>query len=393
MHKIRTHHQHAEGKIFAWLTLILMLSIGLVDPIFSNFIKTIVQSNEAVSLFFAAMAVMSLLAAIATGIVFRKVKRTTINKAGFIILGVIFFSLIFVTRLPEITILQTIKVWAEMFILVALGLFVRDFAKSKNLGEEEGLHYRFYNIGAMIGPLIGGFIATNSNYETVFILAAAVAFFGFGYFYHKHVVQNHPAIIDRQLPEDGKFIQNIKLFFSDKERTKAYFITYVVMLWVSFKRIYVPLYVVMSGYLSSMSGLIFALAILPLIFFEVKVGEYADKHGVRKPIASGFLLMSVCLLIGFISPFPFINFLLIILVNLGLAFIEPLQEYYLFKNTPPEDEDALYGVYMTADPVAYFSTSLIGAVVLLFLPFQFMFLVFGLIILLASFLSFRHLRH
>src|SRR3989338_4123485 len=275
MHKIRTHHQHAEGKIFAWLTLILMLSIGLVDPIFSNFVKTIVSSNEAVSLFFAAMAVMSLLAAIATSMVFKKVKRTTINKAGFIVLGVIFFSLIFVTRLPEIAILQTVKVWAEMFILVALGLFVRDFAKSKNLGKEEGLHYRFYNIGAMIGPLIGGFIATNSNYETVFILAAAVAFFGFGYFYHKHVVQNHPAIVDRQLPEDGKFIQNIKFFFSDKERTKAYLITYVVMLWVSFKRIYVPLYVIMSGYLSSMSGLIFALAILPLIFFEVKVGGYA----------------------------------------------------------------------------------------------------------------------
>ena len=110
-------------------------------------------------------------------------------------------------------------------------------------------------------------------------------------------------------------------------------------------------------------------------------------------MALGFLFMGVCLLVTFISPFPLINFLLIILVNFGLAFIEPLQESYLFKNSPPKDEDALYGVYMTADPVAYFSSSLIGAVVLLFLPFQFMFLVFGLIILLASFLSFRHLQH
>lgn len=393
MHKIRTHHKHIDGKIFAWLTLIFMLGIGLVDPIFPNFIKTIVHSNEAVSLFYAGMALMSLLAGIATSVIFRKVKRTTITKAAFITMGIIFFSLIFITRLPEIAILQTIKVWSEMFILVALGLFVRDFAKSKNLGEEEGLHYKYYNMGAMIGPLIGGFIATNSNYESVFILAATVIFFGFGYFYHKHIVQNHPAIVDRKLPQGRGFIRNIKLFFSDKERTKAYLITYVVMLWVSFKRIYVPLYVVMSGYLSSMSGLIFALAILPLILFEVKVGEYADKHGVRKPIASGFLLMAVCLLMSFISPFPLINFLLIILVNLGLAFIEPLQESYLFKNTPPDEEDELYGIYMTADPVAYFSSSLIGAIVLFFLPFQFLFLVFGLIISAASFLSFRHLRH
>jgi uncharacterized membrane protein len=62
--KIRTNHKSSQGKIFAWMALMLGFTINLIYPIFPNFIKTIVKTDEAVSLFYAAMAIILLFMAI-----------------------------------------------------------------------------------------------------------------------------------------------------------------------------------------------------------------------------------------------------------------------------------------------------------------------------------------
>ncbi len=48
---------------------------------------------------------------------------------------------------------------------------------------------------------------------------------------------------------------------------------------------------------------------------------------------------------------------------------------------------------MTADPVAYFVTPLIGVVLLVFLPFKFIFLGFGILTLGAAGLTWSMIKH
>ncbi len=392
MHKIRTHHNHPQGRIFSWMVLILGTGIGLILPILPNFVKSIVKTDFGVSLFFAAMALITILAALSSTVIFKRVERAKITKYSFAICGAISLFLIFVTTLTELSIAQSISVWFNLFLLMTLALFVRDFSKSTDLGKEEGLFYLFQNIGYFIGPILGGFLSVYFGYEFVFILAAIVMFSGLFYFYKQHTIEQHPAIVNLPKTTASGLIKNIREYFSSKERTKAYAITFIVMGWVGFKRLYIPLYVFMTGYVESMSGLILALGILPLMFFEVAVGKYADKKGIKIPISLGFLIMGLILFVVFLSPFPLLNFALLILVNLGLALIEPLQEYFLFKNLPKEKEDELYGIYMTADPVSYFVVPAIGALILLVLPFKFLFLSFGALTLLASFLAWTMLK-
>lgn len=389
MHQLRTHHQHKEGRIFAWMALMIALAVGLLRPIFPNFVKLFVGTEQAVSIFYAAMAAMMLLSALGSTVILHKIPRTKVTKLALIISGIVFLLFIFVTRIHTLAILETFRIWLEMMLLVALGLFVRDFARKRNLGREEGLHYRFQNIGTFIGPLVGGFIAIKFGYEFVFIAASLVTFYAFIYFYHKHVVQKHPAIIDDHTKTRKILFSNVKKFFSNAGRLKAYFVTLCFMLWLGFKRLYVPLYVASVGYLESMSGLIIALSILPLILLEVKVGFFADKHGLKKPITLGFLIMGTLLLAVFFSPFILLNFLLLPLVNLGGSLIEPLQETLLFKHLNKEEEDELYGVYMTADPIAFFLAPALGGILLIFLPFKFLFLFLGLIMLTVSLISWR----
>jgi len=385
MHPIRTHHKHPEGKIFAWMVLILYFGITFIYPIFPSFVKEIVKDDKFVSLFYSAMALVTLVAALSSTIIFRKVDRAKITRWGFLVAGLTFLSLIFISRITELTVVRTIQVWANLFIIMAISLFVRDFATARNLGEEEGLFYRYTNIGCFLGPLIGGFFAEQFGYEITFIIAAIILFCGFGYFYSKNTVQNHPAIIiNSPKTSTGTFFKNIKDNFSTPGGVESYFMTLFLTIWFGFRGLYIPLYIIASGYTEEMSGLILALGIIPFILLEVKVGEYVEKKGIRIPLALGFLIIAAILFIIFVSPYPILNLILLILGNIGAALIEPLQEYTLFKNMSKEDENRLYGVHMTANPIGFFLAPAIGAITLIFLSFNYIFLIFGIIMLFAS---------
>lgn len=388
-HKIKTNHKHINGKIFAWMALISSLAFGMINTILPNFINMIVRSETIVTLFYAAMSIIMFFGSIFSTIIFRKFKRTSIVKFSLVISGIILFLLIFVTRLSELAVLQALRVWATLFILIALTLFVRDFANNSDLGEEEGYYYKFDNLGLLIGPLIGGILGYRFNFEAVFIIASLIIFFDFFYFTNKHLIEKHPAFDQHREKTEIKIFSSIKYYFSDKGRRQAYLVTFLLMIWSGFKIIYIPLYIFNSHYLTSMTGIVLSLGILPFVLLEVKIGKYADKKGVRLPISFGFFLMAILLFIIFLNPIPLINFALIILANIGAAFIEPLQEYTLFKNLPKKDEDNLYGVYMTADTIAYFCSALLGGLCLYFLSFKFIFLAFGTIMLLAALYSYK----
>ena len=299
MRKIKTHHRHQTGKIFSQMAFVNSFAIGLIFPIFPNFVKSILHTEYAVSIFYSGMALVMFIAAIASTIIFKKVERTTITKASLLVSGVIFFLLTFVTEIYELALLQSIRVWFNLFLLMTIALFIRDFTAAERLGEQEGMSYRASATGFLFGPLIGGFLANKFSYEFVFILTATILFLGLIYFYHLHIIQKHPSIVNRKQISKHKIIKNFKKFFSDKNRKKAYIITFTFMLWIGFKRLYIPLYIVFSGYIESLTGIILALSIIPLILLEVKVGQYADKKGVKFPISLGFFIMGLVFLITF----------------------------------------------------------------------------------------------
>jgi MFS family permease len=280
----------------------------------------------------------------------------------------------------------------KLFMVMTIALFVRDFANKADLGEEEGMYYKYSNIGYFIGPLVGGFIASAFGYEVVFFIAALSSLAALGYFYNAEVLKKHPHVEKKKEVEKTSLIKNVKEFFHNPDRRKAYMITVILLTWFSFKRIYAPLYILASGYLDNMSGIILALGIVPFILLEVKVGRYADKKGIKLPISGGFMIIAAILLIIFISPWPLLNFALLIVASIGASFVEPLQEYYLFQHLPKDKEDRLYGVYMTADPVSYFLAPAIGAVTLIFLPFSYLFLVFAVIMAVSSLYFWKTLK-
>lgn len=393
MQKIKTPSQRGEGKVFAWLALTLGMANGIIAPIFPGYVKDILKTDELTSVFFFSTAIFMLIACVTSTLIFRKINRTLMTKVSIIGLGLGFFSLVFVSNIVDLTLITALLIFCNMFLIIAIAMFVRDFAKSKGLGRQEGVHYKFQNIGIFIGPFIGGFIATQLSQELAFITAAAIVFSTLAYFLHKETIDRNPIILNAKKVSPEIIFKNIKIFFSNPQRVQSYLITLGFMLWVRFIRIYVPLFVLLEGYLDSMSGLIFALSIIPGILLEVKIGAFGDTHGAQKPVAYGFLFLALSSLLIYLSGNPLLSFAIIIASGIGAAMIEPMQETILFQALDKNEESQLYGVYMTAASIAFFLAPAIAALTLLFAPLKTLFLIFGLLMLGFAIFSWFTLKH
>ena len=89
-----------------------------------------------------------------------------------------------------------------------------------------------------------------------------------------------------------------------------------------------------------------------------------------------------------ISPVFYLDALFLVLANIGAAFIEPLHDVYFFKNVLKKEEEEMIGIFVTADPLGRFIGPAVVSISLLLLPFDYVFVVFAGIYLLAGVFSF-----
>lgn len=354
-------------------------------PILPVFIKTIIDSETYVGYFYSAMSVAMIIAGFASTFLFKKFSRMQVISFFFVIAAFSTMFLSFVTNFSELFFLSFLKVFSFLLITTALALMVRDYTASNKLAETEGIYFTFNNIGWLLGPITGGIIARYVGAEPVFMFSGLCFFVALFYLSHQKFIKLHPALhVAKSAKCERHTWSRIKGLFGDRSRGMAYVVVIFLMMWASFRSVVVPLFIADMGYGSDFTGLVMSLSIVPFLLFEVPVSEYASKHGLRKVFVCGFAIIGIMLLAVFISPFFMLSALLLILGNIGTAFIEPLYDLFFFRHVSRKEEDEYYGIFITADPIGRFIGPILISSTLLILPFSYLFIVFGMVFFLAA---------
>ncbi|MBT3704216.1 MFS transporter [Candidatus Peregrinibacteria bacterium] len=388
IHKIRTPHICKEGRIFSWTSLIYSFGLGLMLPIFPGFIESIVKHEAYVGYFYSVMSISMVLAGLTSAYFFRKYPRMKILVVSLVVNALLMMSFVFVNNFYQLFVIDFLRVFASLYVMMSMALMVHAFAKAKDLGKTEGFYFLFNNIGYFAGPLVGGIIAKYGGVEPVFVLSGLSLLVALSYIIHQHLVEEHPSLaLPHKTKKVGVGLENVKLFLQSKNRIGAYLVSVALISWMSFKQIVIPLFVLAMGFGADTAGLIISLTIVPCLLFEMPIGKYADEKGFRIPIALGFLIITFSLLAISISPYFILDAALFIIANIGAALIEPLHDVYFFKNVKKDEEDVLFGIFATADPIGRFVGPAIISTSLIFFPFQGLFIVFACIYAFAGILS------
>ena len=284
---------------------------------------------------------------------------------------------LFIALAVVITVLYTLRI-------TSFGIVVRDNSEDNAVSSNEGIVYTFMNIAWVIGPLVAGFIAFELGITWVFLLSAL--FLTFGLIFFKVFEIKDPKGKKRI---DNNFFKNFIDFFKDKERVLAYALSGGVNLWWALIYLFIPLMIIRSSLGELWVGYFLFGVAVPLILFEYVFAKWAGKHGFKKLFKIGYILVSIIAFTCFFVSNIYIILSLLILASVGMAMLESTTEAYFFDILKRKEKYRFYGPYNTAIDTGSFIGKIFPSLMLIFLPFKFVFLLFGVFMFLLFLISFK----
>lgn len=363
-----------------FIVLIATIASTMLIPIFPLFIKNFVKDDVIVGYIFTFVAFLFLLYTFVLRRLLKKVKKITLLRIGY--LGTAATMLVFtvLTSIKQFIILELFRAFFLVATSITMGLFIREYATLKSIGKTEGQYFTVLNVGYLLGPLLGGLLASAYSFNTVFIIAA--------------IPQILIAVLLLLNPLKESAVKhvkelNISSYIKNKQLVLIYFMQFGLSVWFSLLYTFIPLFANENGFSPKLIGYAMFIAVIPLIILEFPIGKLADYSGFKRYILLGFVIMGILSLFTYFLN-PMLTIILIVIATLGAAFIEPLTEAYFFEEArTKEREESFYPIYKTSVDTGHIIFPFIASTILFFFNFKILFLFAGIFMLIFALLSLK----
>jgi MFS family permease len=364
--------------------MLVAFSAAFLNTIWAVYIDSFLNSEVYVGLF---SAFLTIIAFVSYFVFIPIVERSDKAKiyAYSLLSFIIFFAVFALTKNLVLLLITAIVMTIILSLRVtSYGLLVKDISEKKNLSTNEGLVYTFLNIAFVIGPLVAGFIAAKFGNPWVFGVSALFILIAFFFFKSTGIKDD-----EGKKRIDKKMIKNFLDYFRKSDRTIAYLIRGGVNMWWILIYLFVPLWMTRQGMSMSSVGIFLFAVNIPLILLEFFFSRKAAKVGFRKIFQIGYLLAAVMSLLCFIFSGVYVVLALLVLASIGLAMLEPTTEAYFFDILSGKERYHFYGPFNTSIDFGNFVAKVAGSLLLIFLPFNTIFILFAVFMFLLFLLSFK----
>jgi len=297
----------------------------------------------------------------------------------FIVVQVLCLSLIsFSTSIPLLVVGFILHHAVNPLLVVGLDLFLEHISKTENVGTTRGIFLTIIALTAVISPFLVGSLLNEQSYQMIYMISLSFILIFFFVIYH--YFKNYKDI--EYKTSSGLAIT--EHFIKNKSVRQIFITNLMLQIFYSWMIIYIPIYLNQYiGFTWKEIGLIISVSILPFVLFEIPLGKLADKKiGEKEILVLGFLIMiSSLFIIGQIDEKNIILWMILLtLARSGASFVEVASETYFFKQITETDEE-LGEFWRIANPIGFIIGTLIGTVALIILPYQYIFFVLALILI------------
>jgi MFS family permease len=358
------------------------LAYALIGSILAIYVNTFVNNDSMVGFIFTGLIVLSIICHLLITPIIESTSKVKMYLYSSILIGICYGLYILVQNVLLFFVIATLITIFNTLKLTAGGLLVEHVSDKKNLAKNEGITYTIYDLAWIIGPLLVGFILEKFGFDIIFLLSM---FFMFASAFTLRMFKLNYS--GKMKHSDGHNLKNIIGFFGNKNRFKNYLLSAGITFWWSLVFVYMPLLIIKSLAYYWVGFFLFA-TMIPLIFFTYYFGSVASKKGYKKLFVIGFFIPALIAFLCFIF-FDSIWFVMgiFILSSIGLSMTEGTTESYFFDTLKAKEDQKFYAPYNTALDVGSLGGEFIPALILLFLPFKFIFLFFAAGMFILSIIS------
>jgi len=377
------------------LTLFSAFSYAMVVFVNSSFLEGFVSKNQ-VGLLFTGGSILSffVLSNLARLLKTFGQFRVAISIFSLNLLTLSFLIFLNLTKTEALPLSITIDNQTVLTILVAttfiifymttllmrtiIDQYLEEFSTDEETGEERGLFLTTNSLPYIFAPTIVGLLLFDSQYWKIYLPSAILTTIGI------FIIISGLRHIKDVSYISSPFFETTKKVLANKDIRNIFISSFILQFFYSWMVIYTPVYLIQNiGLGWGTVGPIFSVMLLPFILFEYPLGKLADKKlGEKEILISGFLIMGTATIsLSFIlTQNPIIWAIALFMTRVGASAIETMNDTYFFKKIRANDSD-LIAFFRNASPLAYIMGPAVATFFLLFIDFQYLFLVLGILTL------------
>lgn len=244
-------------------------------------------------------------------------------------------------------------------------------------GRKRGLTLTLMSIAAVLAPFTMALIVDGTdNLSPVYFASAGVFVLFVLLIFVKFKNFTDPAY------KTLKVKATIRSLWMQRDVRNVLLAHLVLQMFFTWAAIYMPLYLATEINLPwDDIGYIIAVGLMAYVILEWPIGIIADKWiGEKEIMALGFLILAVSSsYISFMSEAALLPWMVLIFITrIGASMAEVTTESYFFKHTQGGDAHAI-SFFRLLRPLSTVFGALIGSAALLYLPFNLIFVVLGLL--------------
>lgn len=305
-------------------------------------------------------------------------------KASILLLSVAAVSFALVAFFPNVIVVVCLVILYSSLIYTTF--FLLDMVLEGSMPEEgiTGTTRSFFitvsEMAWFLGPTIGGFLISFGDFELLYLVAAAISVPAIVIASKKLKTIRHRTY---HLP---KMATMANILLRDASIRGVFIAQFLLRVFYTTMVVYTPLYLVEHIGISYASfGALLSIAMIAYLIFDIPVGMLADRlWGEKELMALGFVIIAIstaALSFGTGTTILLWGGILFC-TRIGAAVLDVTTESYFFKHVDGQDADSV-GVFRMLGPFAYLTGPLLGSVILLVLPLQYLFVAFGVILLIG----------
>lgn len=372
IHKYKEVYRFGSIKKLAVIIFIASLANALYGTIWAAYLENLVHNSSTVGFINSFLTVMAFISYFIFIPIIEKYDKAKLFLIAMFFVATSYFLLYLSDNIFLVILFATMLTVSASLKITSFGILVKDNSPRKKLSRNEGLIYTFMNSAWVIGPLLASFIILKYQDKNIFLISAILTIITLLVFLKFNFKD-----VKGKSKSDNNTLKNFIGFFKSKDRIIAYSLGAGVTTWWSLIFIFIPLLILDSGLKEQWIGIFLFAVAIPLIILEIPMSKIVGRKGFRKMFMISYIFVAVIALICFFVTQIYTILLLLILASFGLAILEPNTEAYFFDILKGKERYHYYGPYNTTVDVGQFLGMITSSVILLFLPFKYVFLVYS----------------
>ncbi|MEX2405618.1 MAG: MFS transporter [Candidatus Paceibacterota bacterium] len=255
-----------------------------------------------------------------------------------------------------------------------IDLFIEAYSIDSETGGIRGTNLTLNNMAWVVGPIIAGFLLTNSDYWKIFLAALVM------------LVPMLALLITRFRKFDDppyarvRFFNSLRHVWGNPNVRNVFCANFMLQVFFAWMTIYTPLYLHEHiGLPFSEIGVIFTIMLSAYILLEYPLGKLADStYGEVEFMTGGFLLIAVTTVL--LSVFTLSSALwwaaALFATRIGASMVEVMSETYFFKKIDSSGAGDL-SIFRMTRPLGYIIAPALASGFLSFFDMRYLFVFIG----------------